>query len=171
MKYRLIKPWLKLHHLLGLVFLVLLISLAFSLTAPPALPTIETIIIEPGKNSSDISQILKEAGVLKSATIFRLIVKVRNLSGSLQAGDYVFEKPLSPWALASRLGEGVYSVNPLKVTVAEGLNMREIASLLEDQLPDFDIERFLSIAEANEGELMPDTYFISRFAKEDNIAA
>ncbi len=171
MTYRSIKRWLKFRYFLGLALLVILLSLSFSLAAPTNLPATEPVVIEAGKNSSDISHLLKEAGIIKSATIFRLIVKVRGLSGSLRAGDYVFEKPLSPWSLASRLAGGVYSVAMLKVTVPEGLNIREMASLLENQLPDFDMERFLSIAEASEGQFMPDTYFLSPFTTAPKVAA
>lgn len=171
MSYRRAKTWLKPRPLLGLIFTALLLSLTLAFAAPANLSTVAVVEVEPGVSSTGISHILKEAKVLKSAFFFQLIVKARGLSGSLKAGEYVFEKSLSPWALVDRLAEGVYSVNPLKVTVPEGLNMREIAALLENQLPDFDVERFLSIAEASEGEFMPATYFVSPFINEAKVAA
>ena len=130
----------------------------------------EPVSIVVGSGLAEISAALETAGALRSPVLFKLIVKLRGAGGQLQAGDYLFERSLSPWSLASRLIDGVYSANPVKVTVPEGLNMREIAGMLERRLPRFNTERFLQIAEASEGELWPDTYFFSPLTDEVWVA-
>ncbi len=149
------------RYALGVLLLLAILVGAFALVAPADSGASEPISIAPGSGLGEISVALESAGALHSSALFKLVVKLRGASSRLQAGDYIFERPLSPWSLASRLMDGIYSANPVKVTVPEGLNMREVANVLERNLPRFSTERFLRIAEASEGELMPDTYFFS----------
>lgn len=153
-------------YVLGGLFFLGILATAFSLVPPNNLRVNEPVVITPGSDLEEISSVLEGVGALKSPTLFKLLVKLRGVGGELRAGDYVFEKPLSPWMLISRLVDGVYSANPVKVTVPEGLNMREVARVLEKNLPRFSAERFLRVAEASEGELMPDTYFFSPLTDE-----
>jgi len=58
---------------------------------------------------------------------------------------------------------------PIKVTIPEGFNTKEMSDIFSLKLPKFNKERFLSLAEDKEGYLFPDTYFFAAFNDEKDI--
>ncbi|TSC60995.1 MAG: UPF0755 protein, partial [Parcubacteria group bacterium Gr01-1014_107] len=62
-----------------------------------------------------------------------------------------------------------FDLSPRKITIQEGLNVFEIAELLQNHLPKFDKQKFLNLAEDKEGYLFPDTYFFAPNVKAETV--
>lgn len=128
--------------------------------------------IPPGTGTAGMARRLADAGVVRSAEIFRLAVWLRGSGRRLQAGEYRFDQPLSASAVADRLARGDVYVRAL--TFREGLTVREMAAVFENagfgQAPDFleaaknaALIRELDPAAPDlEGYLFPDTYTLPR---------
>lgn len=145
--------------LASLIILGLIFSYFFLLMSPPTFFAKDTVItVEEGASLSEIALHLEEQHIIRSPFAFKVIHKLifRNDRGII-AGDYVFEKNLSAYSVASRLSKGKYNLSPVRITIPEGLNKFELADLLSGRLSHFDRRTF--IASAPEGYLFPDTYF------------
>ncbi len=146
----------------GVVFALFLVCIVlYFLIAPSdAFTSDEIFTIESGQTLSEIAKSLRSKGYIRSELAFEAIVGGIFLEGSgVIAGDYMFEKPLSAYSIAERVVHGKFNIQPVKITIPEGLNKFEIGQLLVRRLPHFDIETFLLTAP--EGYLFPDTYFFA----------
>lgn len=90
------------------------------------------VIIEEGSGTAAIAQSLKDAGVIKNSTYFRIFTKSNGIDSSLKAGRYTF--PAGEYSVKDVcdmliLG-GVSTDGELTVTIPEGLTVKEIAELL-----------------------------------------
>ena len=143
-------------------------------------PRAETLVQIPrGLKIYQIAQMLESRGVVSSARIFTVYVRLRYPSASLKTGEYRFERPMSLAAAAAKLKRG--DIYYHRITVPEGLTMEEIITALErkgfgrrQQL--FEAARdpkLLSKVDPRasdlEGYLFPDTYFLTRDAPEEEI--
>jgi len=127
--------------------------------------------IERGMSSRQIAGELTHVGVVRSQWAF-LAVRVLRPRAKLQAGEYRFATAQTPWQVFDKIrrGEVFYE----EVTVPEGSNIFEIASLL-DQLDMVSGDAFLKaaakpdlihdldpLAPDLEGYLFPSTYRMIR---------
>ncbi len=136
--------------------------------APKTSPKEIFFVVDKGQGVHDISQNLKEKGIIKNRQSFLLGYKIYYSSKSLKAGEYKFNLPISPKNILKILTEGKVYLHSL--TIPEGLTRKEIASHLES-LNFTDEEEFLAAsAKTNiissldkeatdlEGYLFPETY-------------
>jgi UPF0755 protein len=120
----------------------------------------------------EIARHLAEAGVIRSATAFRLLARFTGTDRSLRAGAY--RLPTGAWAPAvlAELHRG--QVHTRTVTVPEGLTLTETAKLLESEglaratdilreaySPDL-LARYAIPASNVEGYLFPETYTLAQ---------
>jgi UPF0755 protein len=95
---------------------------------------------------------------VRSSLLFRAVVSlVFRGENDAVAGNYFFEKPLSLFEVSRRILNGTLAINPIKITIPEGLNKTETAALIKKSIPSFDSESF--VKKAKEGYVFPDTYF------------
>ncbi len=141
------------------------------LLGPYQAPRAETFVqIEHGMSSRSIAKQLADQGVVRSPWAF-LAVRLLHPTATLQAGEYRFESPKTPWQIFSaiRRGEIFYE----EFTVPEGSNMFDIAGLLRNAdtvnaeeflkaaaQPDF-IRDLDPQAPTLEGYLFPSTYRVT----------
>lgn len=145
------------------------------------------ITVEKGMSLGDISAMLGERGVVEHPTTFRLYAQMRGAANSFQAGDYVLNSNMSYDRLITALRMGNTVKEEVTVTFREGLTMREIAALLEENEV-CDADEFIECAETTdfalefenmipenelrfrlrEGYLFPDTY---DFYKDENVTS
>lgn len=129
------------------------------------------IEIERGTGTSTIAKTLEEQGVVRSQYLF-LVVRALQPRAHLQAGDYLFDRPLSPVEVFDKIRRGEVFFEELRVP--EGSNMFDIAALLGN-LNSVKPEDFLKVAadpqmildlDPNapdlEGYLFPSTYHVTR---------
>ena len=128
--------------------------------------------IPQGSGPGAIGRRLADAGVIRDLLTFRIEVLRSGEGRRLQAGEYRFDKPMTPKEVVSKLARGDVYLIPL--TFREGLTMRDMASLYEskgfgpaaefvtaasDATPVHDLD---PAARDLEGYLFPDTYNMPR---------
>ena len=129
------------------------------------------IRIKPGMSSSQIGELLAEEGVIDSPVKFWLAVKLNHADSRFQTGVFELQPGMRPGDALNVLINGRAAA--LRVTVPEGLNVRQVAKLFSAQGL-ADEEEFLTeakdfapydyieaVPEADyriEGFLFPDTY-------------
>jgi UPF0755 protein len=129
------------------------------------------LLVPAGANADSIGRDLQALGLTLHPAVFRLLARVRGVSGQLKAGEYELLGPLSLEQILDKLARGDVLRRP--VTVPEGRTLAEIADLVASQGLDRDSfvraasdpapVRDLDPAAADlEGYLFPDTYDLPR---------
>ena len=133
------------------------------------------ITILPGTSLGSISRTLEARGVVRRAWMLRAIFKWKKTEGKSKAGDYVFDRPLTPLEVYEKLmkGETLFTV----VTVPEGSSVFDIQRIFHDRqvgdpsqfqraVSDPQVMTRLRAIEPQapgvEGFLFPDTYFFGK---------
>jgi UPF0755 protein len=113
----------------------------------------QMVVIEANSSTRAIAERLAERGVLDAADslVFRLAAKLQG--ASLKAGEYEFKAQSSIRDIIELLQSG--RVYQHKVTIAEGLTVMEIITLLQGETA---LTGALSALPA-EGSLLPETYY------------
>ena len=137
-------------------------------------PSSETFVdITPGIGTAGIAEQLQRAGIIRSKFAFEALKTFKN--GSLKAGEYRFDHPVSLPEVYARLHKG--DVYTLTLVIPEGYNLFDIAQAvatagLGSQQDFLNVEqkhmelikRWSPKATSLEGYLFPDTYKFSRHA-------
>ena len=128
--------------------------------------------IPAGSGSAAMGRRLADAGVVRSATTFRLAVWLSGSGRRLQAGDYRFDTALSAGQVVDKIARG--DVYARAITFREGLTAREMAAVFENggfgSAAEFlEASRNAALirgldpaARDLEGYLFPDTYTLPR---------
>ncbi|MBI4228555.1 MAG: endolytic transglycosylase MltG [Deltaproteobacteria bacterium] len=170
------KSWNKRVLIISLTLIVSLIaSLCFIYINSFAPPNRNRVIVEisRGIGLREIASKLEESGVVPSDKIFILFVVLKGKQNKLQAGEYEFDPGDSMSGVLEKLVRGDVIVR--KITIPEGLNVNEIADVLESKGvisgKEF-IEKATSASLAKqligkplsslEGYLFPETYFYKK---------
>jgi UPF0755 protein len=122
------------------------------------------VTIEPGMSGSRVARLLKDEGVIRSATAFRWYAAVTGRSDRLQAGRYVLCPCDSLGVTLDAIASGRALSDDIVLTVPEGMNVWEIDRLVAGA----GLEEEGIFRRANrvyEGTLFPDTY---RFREDIN---
>ena len=136
--------------------------------------------VEPGTSVAGVAARLDAKGVIASARIFRIYLKLKGGTGTIQAGEYELRKNLSMGEAQAALRRGP-SIRFEKLTIPEALTLDQIADRV-GALPGRSREKFLAAARSGsvrskwqpprntslEGLLFPDTYLVTD--KEDETA-
>ena len=169
----------KLLYISAFLIVVLMLLGVFYLTVSHYIhkvPSVsEDIVVEipKGAGLKDISSKLRESGVIKSDKLFILYVMSEGSQNKLKAGEYKFEKGSTLSDVAGKIVRG--DVLLYRVTIPEGLTVKEIARLLgkkgvvdeqEFVLKTENKELLTELlghgATSFEGHLFPETYSYSR---------
>jgi UPF0755 protein len=130
--------------------------------------------LPPGAGVGAIAARLAQAGVVPDAWTFRIAARIARNERRLQAGEYRFTGPATPFEVAWRLAHG--DVFKISMTFPEGLVARDMAAIFARSglgtADDFltaatDVSLVSSFdpeATDLEGYLFPDTYAMSRHA-------
>ena len=140
----------------------------FFLSAPKNFPPGKMMVIEKGTGLAEISGRLEKEGLVRSQSGFALYARVSNKSKKIKYGKYLFNEPVSIFALAGRLTKGEFGFKPVKVVIPEGLTVKEIAEQFGD-FENFDKKEFLEKTAGLEGYLFPDTYLFLPGAETEQI--
>jgi UPF0755 protein len=133
-----------------------------------------TILVDIPTGSSflKVTEILNQAGLIKSRVFFYSLAIKKNAIRSIRAGEYEFNTSLTPSAMIDKLLRG--EIKNYKVVIPEDLSLREIAARLDEfklidkkvffeLASDEDFLESLNIkADSIEGYLFPETYFFDR---------
>ncbi|MCP4673552.1 MAG: aminodeoxychorismate lyase, partial [Desulfobacula sp.] len=89
-------------------------------------------IVKPGENLKSIAERLKKESLISNNTYFILFAKFKKADKKLQTGEYILSASKSPEQILGILQRG--KVKLYKITIPEGLNINEVALLVEDKL-------------------------------------
>ncbi len=89
---------------------------------------IRTVTIESGATPADIAKQLKDAGLIRSAWVFRWYVNRSGVQGSLQAGTYELSPSQSLEQIVALLSHGKVTTNP--ITILPGQRLSSIREML-----------------------------------------
>ena len=128
--------------------------------------------IPQGAGSRAIGDRLVAAGVVRDHATFRIALNLSGQGRRLQAGEYRFDRPMTPYEVIDKIARG--DVFVITVTFPEGLTIAEMSKIFESHglgpasafvaaARDAEPIRTLDPAASNlEGYLFPDTYPLSR---------
>ena len=144
--------------LVGVVIIVILGL--YALRAPKTLPSEGSVFtVSAGDSLKSIGTNLVAKGFIRSRVIFANAVVLLGGERHVAPGDYFVAGGEGVIAIARQLARGDHNVNPIKITIPEGMNVRDIAELLAQKIPSFDRADFVQKALPYEGTLFPETYF------------
>jgi UPF0755 protein len=129
------------------------------------------IDIAKGTSTTTLANTLEKQGVVRKSWLF-LLARACSPGTKLQAGEYRFDHPSSPFEVLHKIARG--DIFYLEVTIPEGQNLYDIAATV-GKLKVFTEEQFLNVAKdpalihdldpkatSLEGYLWPDTYRVLR---------
>lgn len=118
-----------------------------------------TIHISSSENLSSITNELKNRNLIRSEFFLKSFVFLFNSDKKIPQGDYLFKRKSSVFKIAWQLSMGKHNINPIKITLREGLTNEEMMNIFADKLPGFRRDLFLEKSLNKQGYLFPDTYF------------
>lgn len=129
----------------------------------------KTINVPLGTHLRSLSVILEKEDVIGNAQAFWLLGRALGKGGTLKAGVYTLDKPLTPLELLAKIERG--EISQAMVRFIEGWNWREIRAVLAAQpllinesagMSNAELLRAIGADEQHpEGLLFPDTYFFA----------
>jgi UPF0755 protein len=107
----------------------------------------------------EIAELLEDHGYIRSALLFKLLVRVQYEQPLIQAGSHTFNEPIPAHRLIEVLTAGV-AQDPLHIiTFPEGFSVHDIHTFTKDTFPNIDG----ATLQSSEGYLFPETYFVSSY--------
>jgi UPF0755 protein len=162
----------------GLLFFALITGSIFNYTQQDR-PAVAEIRVEQGDSLATVVRKLRAQKLIANERLFLLWARLKGVETKIQAGLYRFEASASAREILERLatGKGMF----YKVTIPEGLTVKEIGALLA-KMQIVDHQKFLAEASAPEllqslglpkegleGYLFPSTYYFMPATSEKNI--
>ncbi|MBS0014299.1 MAG: endolytic transglycosylase MltG [Desulfobacterales bacterium] len=138
----------------------------------PSLDRPVELVIKPGQSFKDVTAMLREKGLIKHPSKFRILAIYQKATTRIKAGEYRIPGGMSPNQIIQQLGEG--RVHLHRVTLPEGLTIHETAQRVADAGlcekseftraatdPELAGQMGLS-AKTTEGYLFPETYYFEK---------
>ncbi len=130
------------------------------------------ITIPAGQSFNATTAMLAKTHIIKDPYKFKLVARLKGYDKKLQAGEYMLSASMSPIQILQKMVKG--EVRLYKLTVPEGLNLYQIADLV-DKVGLVTKNKFIAAttnaefahqqgldAETFEGYLFPETYFFPK---------
>src|SRR3989344_3511573 len=121
-----------------------------------------TFIVEPGSQTRQIVENLKDSGFVRSELVTLVALRLNFQGESLKAGTYTFNEPLTVPALLKYLIAGEPKSDLLRLTFIEGESAVSYGRRAAAVIPDFDAAAFVDQALLHEGKLFPETYLVPK---------
>jgi UPF0755 protein len=146
----------------GIFFILAILAMFVTALWPPAdFPTGTTFHIEDNSSLGQIADNLYSNHLIKSETLLKSFVVMFSGQKGIKAGDYLFDSRQSVAEIAWRLVRGEEGFTPIKVTIPEGFDIRQVSAVFGKDIPAFATSTFMTEALPDEGYLFPDTYFFN----------
>lgn len=129
-------------------------------------------VVRNGQHANSVMRALAEQGMVNDSIRLKLLARLKGLTRHIKAGEYMFSASMTPLEIIDKMTKG--HVYLRRLTIPEGLTIRQIASLVEEaglgdengfyrQATDPLLTRKMNIdADTFEGYLFPDTYYFSK---------
>lgn len=183
-----LKKLLALPVVIGLIFALsvgAILGFRYLVSAPSSDSSPVSLSIAQGQSVSQIATTLEKEGLIRSALVYRIFVRLSGFESKLQAGTFKLTRDLPMKDLTYRLSRGTTDQT---ITTLEGWRLEEIAESLEKKQI-ITKDEFLEAAAKNysydflpnysgsldhpyrklEGYLFPDTYQIAAQSSAETI--
>jgi len=133
--------------------------------------SVHDLEITPGMTLTQVAQVLADRGLIHSAFTFRLLARLQNQDGHIQAGEYRLRTGMTPREMLAVLTQGKVTLK--RISIPEGFTLKQIAAAVETAnlvnstafkkaATDPDILAQYQIPNSTaEGYLYPETYFFA----------
>lgn len=128
-----------------------------------------SFVIKEGESVSEIAYNLKEEGLIKSDKFFTLYVVLTGKS-NIYAAKYVLNDNMKLSDIVNVLDEGGVNADEITITFKEGLNMRQIAKVIEKNTNN-SVNDVMSLTNNSEyiDSLIKEYWFITKDIKKNGI--
>lgn len=164
-----IRPKNKILNIQILSIFIIVILITFYFLSAPFKNRDVLIHISPGESLSTISSELINNEAIRSNFTLKIFVKLLGMKKGIISGDYLIKKNSPVWIVAWQISRGHHNIEPIKVTLKEGITKNNMAKILDDKIPNFNTDLFLNDSRSKEGYLFPDTYFFYSLSSTDEI--
>lgn len=167
-------PMLRIISLIVLTFTVLILSGAYyayvALTLPATPHKLPVVIdIPKGTTLQETTYLLRDAGIIRSAFLFRSSMILAGFDSAIKTGEYTFTKPITVSETIERLVKGDYQYIPVRLTIKEGEDSRTITQSIYTLFPKLASSTIADELKIREGKLFPETYIFAPFATQQQI--
>lgn len=123
--------------LVGVLYAIAFCFLAFAIFGFISRPvsnddTNQLVVIEDGDTYSSIVSVLKENKLIRSKLSYKLYIKLNPPKETLKAGKHYLRKNMKLKEIIRELGRSPSNSNVYTLTFKEGLNIRQMASKIEE---------------------------------------
>jgi len=141
--------------------LISILALAWVIVISPPLNFKEGTIanISKGQSIKEIAKDFKSKGIVQSEFLFVNLIIFFNLDSKIVSGDYAFKTKSNAFEVIKRISTGDYRIQAKRVTLIEGITVKEMALIFETNFYNITQEDFILTALPSEGYLFPDTYY------------
>ena len=157
--------------LVSLLAIIFLIGFYYNYMTAAISNKSEKVVVEIKEGTiSSIGDTLYKNGLIKSTLIFKIYVKLNNIN-DLKASTYELDKNMKLSEIINILKEGnAYNPNQIVITFKEGLNIRKIAKLVEEETNNT-YDSFMSLMTDKEyiDSLIKDYWFLTDDIKNTKI--
>ncbi|HXY62736.1 MAG TPA: endolytic transglycosylase MltG [Nitrospirota bacterium] len=172
-------PWLT--FLAATVVLIIIIHFYIALFVPPANEKVwKEVQVTDGMSFKAIAATLRKEGIIRYRGYFELIGRIEGISRKVRVGYYGLSTNMSLWEVLDALRKG--KIIEYEVVIPEGYNVYQIAWTLSGTPLVSDPQEFIKLvknkeyvhsvgidADSLEGYLFPDTYFLPKGIKLEDI--
>lgn len=142
------------------------------------------VVIPSGASTTKIADILESEGLIRNATLFKVLSKDLGADGKMQAGEYIVSKSMSSEGMINKFISGDVYIETFMFTIPEGFERRQIAeklageglidetrfnALLAEKSFDYRFLESIDAATSLEGFLFPETYEMKAGSNEEAI--
>ncbi len=135
--------------------------------SPSILPTV--IQIPKGSSLQTVTNILHENHLISSPLLFRVVMIFSGEEQGVKNGEYTFTRPLTMSETIDKLVNAKYEYTPVRLTIREGENAKEISSAIAAVFPKLNQSEVYMYLKEREGRVFPETYNFAPFATLDEI--
>ena len=158
--------------LLAIIFLV---GFYYNYELSPVSKNSEKVVVEipkkiPSITASEIGQILHDKGLIKSTLFFKIYLKLNGIN-DLKASTYELDKNMKLSEIINILQKGnAYNPDQITITFKEGLNIRKIAKLVEEETNNT-YDSFMELMNNNDyiDSLIDEYWFLTKDIKNTKI--
>jgi len=155
--------------LIFLYIIVFVVLINYFFLSSPAKDKDNIIHISYGESLNKVSTELENKKIIRNNFTLKVFVHLLKTNGAIIDGDYLIKKNTPVYNVAWQIVKGKHNIEPIKITLREGLTNEEIADLLADKLSGFRKDLFLASTYDKQGYLFPDTYFFYPLDTTDEI--
>lgn len=154
-------------------FLILIATLSLLwvvlISAPLHFKEGTIITVSKGQSVKQIAAEFKSKDVIQSEALFTNLIIFFNLDSKIVSGDYAFKDKVNMLEVIKRISKGDYQIQARRITLIEGITVREMADEFSQKFYNINRDEFIEIASSSEGYLFPDTYYFPENVRAEEI--